>query len=1094
MQADLLLQVGSEAEFRETLVHLRDGKYPSPLLQFLDAKWYVRLEHWAVARDALEPLRPALADWPALARQADLLLANCYEHLADPERQLAAYRRALTEPSAGPRSSEAMLHYALGGTLLALGKVEEAIGALRLMASWADAPRPGRALLARLLLARELRRSTAHRDFAEVELAIADLAKHASDSVDVPLLRAELEMARERPSAARRVLEAALGEQPRQVELWIALADLDLRRGQIDTARRLLAEAQDDCGDSVALRLARARWWSVQPRAEGRAGLAELERGVDRWPNADQARLERGLADLYFRRGDLADARRLWSRAAQREPNDVRLRLVLFDLALQVDDTDDVQQQLKRIEAIDGTHGSWTRQARVARALARAARGDRSELPGAGRLLEELAKDRPNWPRVPLLQGDLAQVEGRSSEALEHYLRAVELGERDPRLIRQTVQRLSEARRFVEADQVLRKLEQERTLANEGLKRLAAEAAAGARDFDRALQLAREAVASDSTDWRDRVWLGQLLTAIGRWDEAESQLRQAARLAEKSPEPWVLLVQLLVRRQRPGRVEDVLSEAAKILDPLDATLLRAAAGELLERFDDAEKAYADVLRDAPQDPRVLRAAAGFQMRRGRLDAATPLLRRLADSNANDADTAWARRGLALCLPKRTFPQFQNALALLEQNTPAGGAARAEDLVVRATILATRREARFRNEAVQILEQLATRGVLNLGQQLLLAQLYEAVGRRARGDALLDRLLAANDRDPTLLAYYVEQLLERNQRDRATPWLRKLVQIEPDSLRTATLQARDILLAGGFARDAIARLETAVRTLDRRDPAERAVADRAAFLAQQIEELARFARRLPDSVEADHVLDEAERAYRARLGTHPESRVTLALFLARRGKANAALDELLAPTVKLPPDTLAPALLAVLRATPASAEQITRVERWLLASQQKHPASAILWIERASLRDLQGRYDEAIADYRQAVARAPDNPMPLNNLAWLLAMQRRDLDEALALVNRAIDAAGPLPLLLDTRAAVYLALGKLEPALADLREAVASEPSLGFLLHLALAERKANHHAAVRKLLERAATLDARFDSLHPLAREMLSPIREAFER
>jgi tetratricopeptide (TPR) repeat protein len=110
------------------------------------------------------------------------------------------------------------------------------------------------------------------------------------------------------------------------------------------------------------------------------------------------------------------------------------------------------------------------------------------------------------------------------------------------------------------------------------------------------------------------------------------------------------------------------------------------------------------------------------------------------------------------------------------------------------------------------------------------------------------------------------------------------------------------------------------------------------------------------------------------------------------------------------------------------------------------------------------------------------------------MQRRDLDEALALVNRAIDAAGPLPLLLDTRAAVYLALGKLEPALADLREAVASEPSLGFLLHLALAERKANHHAAVRKLLERAATLDARFDSLHPLAREMLSPIREAFER
>ena len=53
-----------------------------------------------------------------------------------------------------------------------------------------------------------------------------------------------------------------------------------------------------------------------------------------------------------------------------------------------------------------------------------------------------------------------------------------------------------------------------------------------------------------------------------------------------------------------------------------------------------------------------------------------------------------------------------------------------------------------------------------------------------------------------------------------------------------------------------------------------------------------------------------------------------------------------------------------------------------------------------------------------------SPVPtMNNLAWVLARRRSDLEEASLLINRAMKIAGPLPELLDTRGCVCLALGQ-----------------------------------------------------------------------
>jgi len=65
----------------------------------------------------------------------------------------------------------------------------------------------------------------------------------------------------------------------------------------------------------------------------------------------------------------------------------------------------------------------------------------------------------------------------------------------------------------------------------------------------------------------------------------------------------------------------------------------------------------------------------------------------------------------------------------------------------------------------------------------------------------------------------------------------------------------------------------------------------------------------------------------------------------------------------------------------------------------------------------------------------------NNLAFLLALEGDSHEEALKLIQAAIDEAGPHPALLDTRGVVHLTGGNADLAIKDLLQVVAQAPKL-----------------------------------------------------
>jgi predicted Zn-dependent protease len=84
---------------------------------------------------------------------------------------------------------------------------------------------------------------------------------------------------------------------------------------------------------------------------------------------------------------------------------------------------------------------------------------------------------------------------------------------------------------------------------------------------------------------------------------------------------------------------------------------------------------------------------------------------------------------------------------------------------------------------------------------------------------------------------------------------------------------------------------------------------------------------------------------------------------------------------------------------------------------------------------------------------------------VLAATGTNVHEAQEMIAKAINVSGPTPELLDTRAVIYLAAGKVQEAITDLRQSIAENPSGMKYFHLALAHMTAGDREAAGRALK-----------------------------
>jgi predicted Zn-dependent protease len=169
---------------------------------------------------------------------------------------------------------------------------------------------------------------------------------------------------------------------------------------------------------------------------------------------------------------------------------------------------------------------------------------------------------------------------------------------------------------------------------------------------------------------------------------------------------------------------------------------------------------------------------------------------------------------------------------------------------------------------------------------------------------------------------------------------------------------------------------------------------------------------------------------------------------------------------------------VIRREDAAPRQLQQVEKVLGDAASAHKQPIPLLAALTELKISQGKFAEGEDLSRQMIAKEPRNYLAYNNLGVLLALSGNRPDEALAMVNRAIELVGPLPLLLDSRATVRMARNEAARALEDLASIPTDKVDPVWLFHkaraLALAGRvdeaaaamaEARHKGLVRALVD-----------------------------
>jgi len=1164
---NLLIDRRMPEDLQEAAGHLdkleKELEYQPPLVGYLRGCLQCAQKEWADSARTFERFRPQLRAWPRLEQQADYLLGTCYGLLGSPDQQLTAFRRAAT---LGGRWTPA--RQGLISALVSVGRFDEALEQL---------PNPLREKVpanvslqyARLSIVRNLQLSETQRNWKEVDGVVDQLAAVAPDLMQVPILRAEAMVARKQFDAAEKLLLEARSRHAQEPDLWLALASLAQRQKNWEAAGQFLAEAEKRFPDRVSVRLARARYLAFRFGDKAAGQLRELAKQVESKEIAedDFRQWAFGLAILSFQSNDFELARALCQRLKQREPHNLQVRLFLFDVAVQsfqvalknkdergmTSGREEIQASLGEIEQVERQGALWNYGWAIYKRL------EAENAPDADKklsLLDEgltyLARAgalRPGWSRVPLMAAEIYDRQAALAEdartrqdkldlAIQNYLAATRLGERNVTAIRRVVQLLNQRQRYSEADGVLRGLEEQQTPFSADLAKMAAEVYLQLDDLERALEKARR-VAAESKEADDHRWAGLLLSLMSQRasadgqtslakemvGEAETAFRTAIQLAEKAPENWIALVQFYGRTNQAPRAEEAIAEAQKKIPPGQAVLAVARCYEALgarvrsagtggkDYLAEAEKKYLAALEAAPGDPSMVRAVVEFYLRIGKYAQAEPLLERVVAGEKTVFDSAavsMARRNLALVLTLRGDPNLDRAKRLIEENFQKGPVA-PQDRRVYALVLGKYPNRRLRLEAVKIWEDLLldpqTTGVED---QFTLAQLHLALDNWSEYTARVRSVLAAKGNEPRYLSGYVKALLEHGELSEADLWLGRLEeaasgQFPPVDLRAQFLLRRRLGQEELAARQAARKepvsapavqYDTAIEVLkaflDRKDAQPPDRLDRMLLAASKLDELGRWLNGQRKQGEAARFSSEAETLLRQYVKQAPDRPLVLARFLARRGRLDEALD---LAEAAWPRQTSAPAvtdaLVSLTAGGPCAAPQRRRIEALFAAALEKfhRPVPLLLaWAEFLGTqedvqRNTQQDFERVEAAYREVLRKSPDSFLASNNLAMLLAMQKRKLDEAEQLIDRAIALAGPMAVLLDTQAAVYSAQGKPDQAMAVLAEVERERPDAVASFHQAQLHLLKREWPAAVEALRRAQKRGLTAEQLHPLERE-----------
>ena len=535
-----------------------------------------------------------------------------------------------------------------------------------------------------------------------------------------------------------------------------------------------------------------------------------------------------------------------------------------------------------------------------------------------------------------------------------------------------------------------------------------------------------------------RLLLGQLYLQTGEPAKAEPQLREAIRISPNVAVARRLLAEVLLRQGRP---REALTEARESLrlgkgPDVETQLLIASSLNELGRAGEAELQLTEVLKAQPDYPEALLLQGLVKLELVKLDEAEALLKRVTDK---DPQSQWGRLGLGVLQRlKAQNAQSRAELEKLVTDEPNWSIAQFElgrtllalgdvDAALKAFERAEQTSSDPSVVKVRVAGALVAAGDTERGlararlaasspsagplaRQLLIAA-YAAQGRPEAAEADL-KAAAAKASDLSSALDLGNFYLKIGRPKEAVETFNGITRIRPDA------EERFVGLALAYA--ALRNKTEAVAAANRVVKDQNNSVGSQAFLGSIHERLGQP--------------KEAEAIYRSLLGKNPAN--------LEAGRALAALK--------------------------ARDKRYAEAIRVLEDLSKAHPRSPAPVFDLAGVYLQFGKQGQAITAYREALARGGDDPVVLNNLAYLLGKDAGTRAEALRYAERAHRMAPGSPSAADTLGWLLYLQGDVtrsEKLVAFAAKADAGNPEIRY--HQGAVLAKLGKRAEARQELELA---------------------------
>ena len=347
-----------------------------------------------------------------------------------------------------------------------------------------------------------------------------------------------------------------------------------------------------------------------------------------------------------------------------------------------------------------------------------------------------------------------------------------------------------------------------------------------------------------------------------------------------------------------------------------------------------------------------------------------------------------------------------------------------------------------------------------------AQSLASAGEADRAVAKAQASLASVNAAPLARALLVRLYVEKGQPDLAERELQAAVTAAPQEV-TPLLNLARFYMTQRKPADAVGPLE------------------RAATLGPtQAEPLALLVDAHITLGQKDQALAAGERLLRVQ-GDTPAAYLLFAVVNEKVGRPAEALAAYQKVLDKEPGNLAAARARAGLL---ARQQRVPEAVRLLEDTAAKNPKAPEPFLDLAQLEERAGNVPGAASAYRRALERAPENPILLNNLAYLLGGDPATRDEAALLAERAHALAPQSPVVTDTLGWILYLKGDLPRAEALLAAAAKAAPGIPEVrYHLGMVYAKQGKSAEARQELE--ASLKAGEFKEVAVARRTLESLR-----